>query len=418
MPLLNYQIAINQNKPELYALKRILLLMLALSSIVFSSSVISKAIDELSPQELVAIAVTFNIQTRYQEAADLLERALLLSPEIRGGLDEYQKAITGIQRKSKNKGLNNNIAPLMERRWAVNKEAYAKVGVSDNLNRAPTNSVIPLTISGQSLNVMLADDERPKPGQTIELGVSLEASSRLNSKTELMVSADILQRQSTQTGFTNYQWGTFAATWVETLAKGRRVIWGVTADLLKYDEQRPFYVLQGMVRYGLPLWQDCAQYMGVDVQHQGQQKNKALDGQYLGGVLAFNCHKNNKVYAVQLSLGRDWASNQRLGGDQTKARLQMNHTWNVEEFFQGGELSTTLNYYRQQDKKGYTTVLHNGRKREVKRIDVSIEYAWPLQIVGESWQGFVNTQWIRQRSNLLLFETTAQEAWVGIKKSW
>lgn len=402
----------------MYALKRILLLALVLSSIVFSTSVVAKAIDELSPQELVAIAATLNNQARYTEAADLLERALLLSPEIDGGLGEYQKAIAGIQHEHQSKALDRNVASLLRGKWAVNKEVYAKVGVSDNLNRAPTSSVIPITISGQSLNVMLADDERPKSGQAIELGVSLEARSRLNSKTKLMVSADILQRQSTQTGFTNYQWGTFAATWLEALPKGRSVTWGATADILKYDKQRPFYVLQGMMRYGLPLWQECVQYVGVDVQHQGQQRNKALEGQYLGGVLALNCHKKDEVYAVQLSLGRDWASEGRLGGDQSQAKWQFSHAWNVGDFIKGDELVTTASYYRQQDKKSYSLALNNGRKRRVSRIDVSMEYAWPIQGFGKNWQGFVSAQWLRQKSNLLLFETTAQEAWVGIKKSW
>jgi len=374
--------------------------------------------DALSPKELVAIAMILNNQTRYTEAADLLERALLLNPDVPSGLAEYQKALAGIQGARKMKVVAHDLASLLQADWIINKQAYFKVGESDNLNRAPASSIIPITIAGRSLNVLLADDERPKSGQNLEVGLALDAYSRLSPTVEVVASAEILQRKATQTGYSNYQWAKLAASWREALPKNHSIIWGGAADILNYNKLRPYYVLQGMMRYGFPPKQQCVPQIGIDIKHQGQQKNKALEGLYLGGVVALNCHKKSQAYTVQMSLGEDWGNNERLGGDQRKARLQISYVWSMGELIQGDELTLTASYFRQQDQKGYSLALNNGGKRKVKRIDASMRYAWPLHTLGRNWQGFVSVDWVRQKSNILLFETNAQEAWVGLKKNW
>jgi len=383
-----------------------------------STSIVAKAIEVLSPKELVAIAITLNSQARYAEAVDLLERALLLSPKVPKGLIEYQKALAGIQGARKMKVIDLDLTSLLQAGWHIKRQAHIKVGVSDNLNRAPTSPTIPISIAGQAVNVLLADDERPKSGQGLELGIALEAYSRLNSTVELIASAEILQRKATETGYINYQWAKLAASWVEALPKNHSIVWGVTADILNYNQQRPYYVLQGMTRYGFPSWQKCVPQIGLDIKHQAQQKNKALEGQYIGGVVALNCHKKDQAYTLQLSLGQDWANNERLGGDQKKARLQLSHIWNVGEQIKGDKLSTTASYFRQQDQKGYSALLNNGSKRNIQRIDLSIEYAWPMHMFGKNWQGFTSIEWTKQESNILLFETAAQEVWFGLKKTW
>ena len=402
----------------MHALKKVLFLILALFLVGISTAIVAKNMDDLSPAELVAIAMTLNNQARYTEAADLLERALLLNPDIPSGLIEYQKALAGTQGGRKVKEATLDLASLLEADWTVNKQAYVKVGASDNLNRALTSSVIPITLAGQTINVSLADDERPKSGEALELGLALGAYSRLSSTVELTASAEILQRKATQTGYTNYQWGKLAASWGETLPGNHSIVWGATADILNYKQQRPYYVLQGMMRYGFSPKQQCTPQMGIDIKHQGQQKNKALEGRYLGAVVALNCHKKNQAYTVQVSLGQNWANNERLGGDQKKARLQISHQWAAGELIQGDELRTTASYFRQQDQGGYSLSLNNGRKRSIKRIDVSVEYAWPLRTFGKNWQGFVSVDWIRQESNIVLFETNAQEVWFGLRANW
>jgi len=63
-------------------------------------------------------------------------------------------------------------------------------------------------------------------------------------------------------------------------------------------------------------------------------------------------------------------------------------------------------------------VLSNNRKRGVKRLELSVQYTWPLHLIGDSWVGYLSAEWTDQRSNILLFETDSKEIWLGLKKSW
>ena len=132
---------------------------------ILSGNFIAAAADNHTPKELVALAISLNNQARYAEAADLLERALMLSPDIARGLIEYKKALRGIKVKQPQVMLGNPLQSMLKSNWHVGKQLYAKIGVSDNLNRAPSSHDIPITLAGESINVLLTQDQRPKSGQ-------------------------------------------------------------------------------------------------------------------------------------------------------------------------------------------------------------------------------------------------------------
>ncbi len=398
------------------SLKRTAILVLFSLILAVPTSQAAEIDHRLSPKELVALAQAFNEQLRFTEAADLLERALMINPNVANGLSAYQKALQGIQNNKKTD--ENSRGSKLRASWQVSKQLSVKVGSSSNLNRAPSSSVIPLTVGSQIVDVALADDETAKQGQAIELGVSIAAQTQLGAKDAVVLSAQLQQRKAMQTGFTNYQWGTLAAMWARELPKNHQIIGGVSIDILNYQQQAPYYIVQAALRYKSPLWQQCSQQYGVEIESQGQQNNKALDGRYLGAVLAFSCRKQNMLYTAQLSAGQDWAVGKRLGGDQQVKKIQFSHVWAIGENTRQASIRTTIDYYQQQDQSGYNDLLNAGSNREVKRINLALEYERPLTRLGKHWLGFINIEWTKQRSNIALFETNTKELWLGLKRNW
>jgi len=397
-------------------MRRLLPALLSIA-IAFSVSFIASA-DDRGPKELVVLAMSLNQQARYAEAADLLERALMLNPDTPNALIEYQKALLGMQVKQTQVTISHSLRSMLKSNWHVSKQLYAKIGASDNLNRAPSSRDIPITLAGESINVLLTQDQRPKSGQGIEVGVMLDGYSRLNSTAELSVTAEVLQRAATESGFTHYQWGKLATSWLQELPVGRQIVWGLAADIINYRNEPPFYVLQGTMRYIFERHAQCQRQLGFDIQRQGQQKTAVFDGQYIGGLVAINCHQKNASYALQVSMGRDQASDERLGGDQVKKRLQLTHAWNVGDVISNDVLKTTFSYYQQKEQQGYSLALNNGSKKEIERLDITAAYQFPFKPLGKGWVGTVEMQWIKQQSNIILFETESTEIWFGLAKNW
>jgi len=371
---------------------------------------------QLSPQELVVLAQAFNQQLRFAEAADLLERALMINPNVVNGLSAYQQALQGIGSSKKIK-LNASHYKWPSN-WQLSKQLTIKVGSSNNLNKAPSSAVIPLTIGSQTIHVVLADDETAQQGEAVELGGSIAAQTQLGAKDVLVLSAQLQQRKAIQTGFTNYQWGTLSAMWARNLPNKHQIIGGVSVDMLNYQQQDPYYIVQAALHYKRPQWQHCSQQYGIEVESQGQQNNKALDGRYLGAVLGLSCYQQNRRYSAQLSVGKDWAVGQRLGGDQQIKKLQLSHEWNRLGNNQQSRIKTTFDYYQQQGQSSYSSLLNAGSNREITRTSLALEYERPLTRLGKHWLGTITIEWAKQRSNIALFETNATELWLGLKRNW
>lgn len=370
---------------------------------------------ESSPEELVKHGQALNHQSRFAEAAELLEQALMINPSVRGGKAAYQAALNGLLGDEKSTGSNWAIKPT--KKWLVSKQINIKVGASSNLNSAPSNSVIPLTIGGETIKLKLAADETEKAGQAIDLSLSIAARKQINKKEFAVLSAQLQQKKATQTGFTSYQWGQLAATWGRNLASKHQIIGGISIDVLNYQQQKPYYIVQGALRHRFLQWHQCSQQYGVDVQRQGQQNNKALDGRFAGAVSSISCHQKNAVYTAQVSAGKDWAVGSRLGGDQKIKKVQFQYDLRLNNN-SNDKLKAMLSYYEQKDQKGYNSLLNNGSRRKVQRVNALLEYQKPLKIAGNDWVGYINIRRVTQRSNIALFETNTKELWLGLKRKW
>lgn len=370
---------------------------------------------ESSPEELVKHGQALNHQSRFAEAAELLEQALMINPSVRGGKAAYQAALNGLLGDEGSTGSNWAIKPT--KKWLVSKQINIKVGASSNLNSAPSNSVIPLTIGGETIKLKLAADETEKAGQAIDLSLSIAARKQINKKEFAVLSAQLQQKKATQTGFTSYQWGQLAATWGRNLASKHQIIGGISIDVLNYQQQKPYYIVQGALRHRFLQWHQCSQQYGVDVQRQGQQDNKALDGRFAGAVSSISCHQKNAVYTAQVSAGKDWAVGSRLGGDQKIKKVQFQYDLRLSNN-SNDKLKAMLSYYEQKDKKGYNSLLNNGSRRKVQRVNALLEYQKPLKIAGNDWVGYINIRRVTQHSNIALFETNTKELWLGLKRKW
>jgi len=129
---------------------------------------------------------------------------------------------------------------------------------------------------------------------------------------------------------------------------------------------------------------------------------------------------------AQLRLGFESArnaflsANGRPGGDTRHIELTLSHQWAWGEGEAGKRLDVQAQWARAQDTEGYSPLLANNARRQVRRSTVGVSYMLPLpwHWAGGGWAGTASLQGFRQNSNLEVFRLSGRIAQVGIQKSW
>jgi hypothetical protein len=189
----------------------------------------------------------------------------------------------------------------------------------------------------------------------------------------------------------------------------RRKQWEFSAGSshLLYGGNPLYSVTEGRVRY---RFRDlgCNPYYELAAQHQlyhGQNFMTGIESSATGGL---DCVRGNQRLGVEAGILNNSALKDRPGADRLGWKMRLN--WQLQL---GQDLiSAQLGYASLEDKTGYSPLLDNGARRQVRSRTAQVQYNHPLQtdlslIINLNHQG--------QGSNIDPFENHSTAFEVGLR---
>jgi hypothetical protein len=396
-------------------------------------------------------------------AAEALERALLLDPNLPGAQLDYADALLGVGDTASARGLlaqvaqrtdlPANLRPVLARELAaIDPNAWrtrwlfsTARGTDSNLNNAPAASELTLTFPQGPVTLSLLEASRPQRGNA-----NLSTAQWLGIKpagSQLWLLQSELRSRHTDSSATRYQQADVSASWLQAPDAPRQ--WIVRTGLTKVDFGGQA-LLQGARLSVLHQWQPvaapavasaagqggdqpgqaasvCRPSAGLEAEARRYPVSPELNGRYTGLLAAVNCsladaagssapHSpllSHQQLGLQLRLGSDQPDNGTRPGGSNR-RLEVRATW--EARLGAYKASSDYNHTRQLDASGYSPLLADNLARRISRHSLRAELARPLP---GGWlggaEGFVSFEVNRQTSNLAAFESRQQALYTGLR---
>ena len=362
-----------------------------------------------------------------QKAANALEKALLLNPDLAGAQLDYAQALaelgeahsarqlveTVIERPdippALHDWLSSRMGQLGGSAWQGTWMVQALLGAESNLNSAPATNFLILTLPGGNVPVLLGASERPSAGMANLDTVAGEASRPLGPG-RLTVTGEATVRASPGNTSNNLQWMDGAVTWGQPVLGGEVAVraaatrlWMGGAEL--YDEND----LRLFMERPLPWREDSCRYgLGGEYSARSYPVSPALDGRYRGGLLGLSCQQDTTRISAIGQWGVDQAQDpQRLGGDQQRDDffLMASHPLSLGLVILSGQWS------RLQDQEAYSSLL-GGVPRQILRRSGRLQYEHPISGALTALGYFEKTS---QNSNIDLFGLENRALYLGLR---
>jgi len=391
--------------------------MLLLFSLIYITAL--QASPQEDKQEIEIMLQTANhlmLEQRYQEAADILEKILMIDSTPSGVIKTYQQALKAIEQQTENFGSQVQ----KTEGWGVHGKLSVSTGWGDNLNRAPTDKNIEITSGeGESALLELCEECQPHSGFGVEVNANILGVKKLNNTDNIKLSLQIQNRTTDKNNFTDYWRINPGISIQHQLKSGAELGVAFFSDVLQYDNKAMFYSLDLISRYAWKNNQTCRSQMGVDIQWNHQKNNQLFDSVYGGGAAATNCYWWGGVYRLGLSVGNEWAlDDRRPGGGQQRVLVQLSHDRAANWLREQDRVNIYIHLEHRRDQRGYSTFLENGLKRKLNRLVMGGEYRFPVTYKQTPWWLIMEVEWQKQYSNIQLFEYVALEVWLGFEVLW
>jgi hypothetical protein len=375
---------------------------------------------------LAAIGHLLNERGRYLEAADHLERALLLAPELKGAQVDYAIALAGGGDLPSALGLVDNLLgepdlpgalrPVLARlrvgwtrhhgpQWRA--VLNARVGYDSNLLGSPNLSTLTLTFPGQSVELPLDDSYQRRAGAYGRLDAQVEARGEVGEHGQWDAYLGLRSRRSdsvSQAGsdqadaalqYNNYQ----RAPTGSGIYAGAAVSYLHARTGIEYRAQA---LTLGLGSTSVP--RGCDAKLGVDLQNRDYLNNPVLSGRYSGISLIFACEASSRLqWFTALKAGVERASDAaRPGGDQDQLSVRAGAVWNFANRAgqPGDQLLLDIEVAQSKDRTSYSPLLESGRLRDVRRSTARAEYQYTVR---PGLQLVAGAEWTVQRATLPLF---------------
>lgn len=408
-------------------------------------------------------------EQRYIEAADHLERALLLQPdrpEIQlayavalAGSGDVVSALTLLRDVE----IRTDLAPSVraalataQRRWTalptdepreqLRWSAGMRWGHDNNLLGAPNTGSLALTLPGETIFLPLDESSRPKPGAYRRGDARVEWSRLTGSGFRIDASLGLLDRVSpavpdanTRQADAQLEWSRPAVVSQAGAAMdGSRLGWylGLQNFGLQTDGGTRLY--SHGVASGLEwAWQRgtrtgadtssplppagpshrCDARVGMDWQSRRLPSNAILSGRYVGVTGTLACYRlagpaERNQWSVRM--GQDMPSDSTRPGGRQKL-FGVRSTWTHGRVVTGA-LTLDFDLSHQRDQSAYSALLNFGAERNITRWAARAEYEHPLYI--GSWGILslaIGVDVTVQYSNLALFQTRNRGAFLAIR---
>ena len=352
---------------------------------------------------------------RAAEAAEALERAILLAPNHAGARVDYADALALLGDVDSARALAEALlsqadVPVAARqhllaglqRWQLSQSAWqfaAMLGAGlmweSNLNGGPADSNLLLTLPEGVLNVQLVPEAQPQSGFARLYHVGASASRPLAAERQLLLRTQLRWRDAAAAG-NDYQTAQFDATLVQPGAHGE-----LAAQLSHGEQHFAGARLLGETRL-LAQYQwrisPCAPVLGADAAWRRFPSAAILDGEQLALRLGAHCSRAPWRTDAQLRLALDRPLDpDRPGGRQRWAELRLGAGWQGERY--AARLEFNLDHVA--DHQGYSPLLGAGRVRKVFRQALRAEL---VRVLDPHWELGASIDYFRQRASLALFE--------------
>lgn len=422
-----------------------------------------------APLFLAALGLTLNSQARYQEAAEHLERALMLDPSLKDAQLQYAISLVGsgdpasaqalLANLLQEPGLSPSLRQAIEQQSAIlqapqkaSTSASAahgqalpapgwqrritlgtRLGFDSNLLGAPNLDSLVLTFSGQTLELPLDETYQATAGSYVKMDAQMDLRHEASGGGHWDIAAALRSRASPAVPKAG-------ATQIDIMiernflpANGNTLLGsyiGAQATQL-YPSSGSSYLAWGFAAGWQGAWRrtdqsGCMVRAGLDAQDRKYGDAPVLSGRYTGVSATESCQSSTGVeWVFGLKSGQDIAQSMaRPGGDQrqTSARMSV--------FVPALKLPSVLadvarpkvagllfafDHGIQQDSSSYSAYLDSGRTRTMVRQAARTELQLP---VSRAAQWVFGLEWVSQTSNLVLFQQQGWGASGGYRHSW
>lgn len=379
---------------------------------------------------------SLNQLARYGEAAEYLERSLMLQPDVLRVQMDYAIALAGsgdglasiqlMQALLQEPHLPDMLRTALVREiarwgtpppgWQQRWQLATRVGYDSNLLGSPDISMLTITSQGQHVQLPLDNSYRRQPGNYARTDLSWSANQGA-----WQLSASLGGRASSRAG-AGLQQGQMA---VDYLAP--RYYLGSSLAALNTSAGTRFRAAG--VSAGLQFGNSrCNTRAGLELQKRWLRNNTILSGRYTGVLVQRTCEALThnllpwglQAWQASVRWGQDQPEEMlRPGGtqSQTLARLvALGRGWSAQH-----QWLLDAEAYLQTDANGYSPLLKHGAQRRMRRIALRAEYSWPLRVQAHgasNWQLAAGLEWQRQRANLVLFQQRSHGAYLVLRTQW
>lgn len=420
---------------------------------------------------LAQLGALLNKEGRYDEAAEHLERSLMLEPDqIQAGLD-YAVALAGVgdllsatqllgqwlARPDLPNTLRASLVQAQQRYaaagrastgWQWRRHAGLRLGRDSNLAGAPGITSLTLTLPTGNITLPVEESSLPRPGMYARTDLRVDLASQWANGQRVEVAAAVLSRSSPgapQTGTTQAELaGEFSRVAGEMGSAGNTTVLqhytsASVASLhtrggTRYASFQLGTGLQLQGKYmpandsGLPGSQGlspiCTTRVGIEAQLRNLYSNPVLSGRYAGLTWSWGCHAQpQQVLGDGAGLAiSQWQFGLRAGVDSPvdasrpggrqqqyslRAAANLGPRWYVD-----AELG------HNRDSTAYSPILDNGRARNTTRLSMRFEYQFPLRQLAPGALVVFGFEGFSQTANLPLFYIRSSGPYVAIRSTW
>jgi len=367
---------------------------------------------------------------RAAEAAENLERALLLDPRLAGARIDYADALAALGDLSAASELASGLLhlpdlPARARRhlearlrhwredgpriatpWRRRIELSAQFGWERNLNGGLAADTIFLTPPEGNVALPIAPSDRPRAGTALQASAEVQALRALGDDWSLFLRGQLRQRDALG-GDSDYLVGNFDAHLLHQHNSQE-----TSLQLARIDQRFGDRHLLAETRLAAQhqwLGTPCRPRVGIDAARRDYPATPRLGGAQWGLRIGLMCVQGAWRTDLDLRVAKDNPLRAaRPGGAQRWLELQWSTTWQGPDY--RAEASASLGHVR--DHEGYSPLLDNGEARTILRQSARLELARPL---APRWEAVLAAEYFRQRANLALFELDNHGLYFGVR---
>jgi len=356
---------------------------------------------------------------RPREAADQLERALLLNPRLMGARLDYAQALLALGERQTARELLRELAarpdippaatPLLHSRWRSNGALALRAGYDSNLNLATADHALTLTLPDAPLILPLNTDSRAQPGSSLgldgawRLGLGVPGDERWHIETRLS------HRGSPDQDAGLTQFDLQALRHIPDTGGESQLGLGMGEQRWRGTSlQRQLRLLARTAP--APTSGACRDWMELGVEARLHPGSPEFDHHLIQALASRGC-TTDAPWLAQIGVGREIAWGARPGGDAwtLSGRLLIRRPIGPD----GLELELRAGLRR--DDQGYSPLLANDTPLTAHTLRARLEYRHALEGNAEA---FLHTEIERQWATLPLFEWQRRAIHTGLRWQW